>query len=209
MLWLTRPRALPLTALLLTSALGCGDDNTTPADAPPPDAAVIDAPADAPVDAPPIDAAPPSFSDAGIYQTPVTPGHIQCGIDGLGQACDLATSSCCFNVLGGGDTCPALGANPDAAPSCLFDMTCDGREDCMNGDSCCVRFMGMRIIGRCAASCAAPSTPGCHSASECPDGLACCRLFVNLASSATNFGFCIAPASVPPIGVGQFQCDLR
>src|SRR5206468_6787660 len=124
------------------AAAGCGDDNG-PSGAGPPDAAV-DAPvtaADAPVDAPPVDAAPPVFSDAGIYTTPVTPNDANCGIDGLGQDCNLMTSTCCFTV-GGGNVCPAIGTPADALPACLFDMTCDGPEDCSNGQSCCIRLAG-------------------------------------------------------------------
>src|SRR5262245_7894298 len=125
------PLVLAVSAFLLAAVAGCGDDNANPVDAPAPPDAAVDAPA--PVDAPPVDAAPPAFSDAGIYTTPVTPGQIQCGIL-LTQLCNLDTTRCCFNP-GAANLCPPASAEPDAG-ACLFDMTCDGPEDCPNGQSC-------------------------------------------------------------------------
>jgi len=198
------------TVILVSTLCGCGDDAGVPADAAA-DAPPADAPAllDAPIDAPPVDAAPPVFSDAGIYTTPVTMGQIQCGIL-LEQLCSLDTSTCCFN-RSGADICPPINAGTDAgAGACLFDMTCDGPEDCPNGQSCCIRFAGASVVARCADTCAAPTTPGCHSATQCPSAeLACCRLFIPAVSSPANFGVCLDPANVPALNMAQFQCDIR
>ena len=54
-------------------------------------------------------------------------------------------------------------------------MNCDGPEDCLTGDTCCMGT-GVGNSGgfACRASpCASSQRQACHESSECPNGLTC------------------------------------
>jgi hypothetical protein len=53
-------------------------------------------------------------------------------------------------------------------------FTCDGPEDCSNGDDCCGSFNGSMCNG---GGCGANEAPLCHVLSDCPSGyVGCCAV---------------------------------
>ena len=139
-----------------------------------------------------------SVPDAGEFTTDVgsAPGT-SCG-EALPGLCALGTEKCCVRSLKT-DNCIAVAETCDCdLPDCtVMEATCDGPEDCTNGEVCCGTlngFGGGYTSFRCAATCVfnQPQREACHEdATTCPPALVCSH-----SQLLSNVQVCIDPASI-------------
>jgi hypothetical protein len=147
---------LGLGAALLAA---CGESTDPPADS---DAAIGGDP-DAPLGTPD---GPSNTPDTGVPAADAGPGSpmfINCGTG----KCARTTDVCCFtgypNIT---TTCTKIGMCTNLSASC------DGPEDCQNGDVCCGDQSG--AVCKPASGCTAfPSSQLCHDNSDCPTSKNC------------------------------------
>ena len=161
-------RTLAIACVLL--AVGCIRDN--------PDFAVAPGPSPATSNGPPVGdlayapsydlgtpAASPDLSEPSAPDLGVGPGGgtgdpdpgVACGM----QSCALP-NVCCASLVG--SSCLAPGSSCLAGKS----MTCDGPEDCDNGETCCDGAFG----SSCQEHCMGETL--CHTQDDCHDGAKCC-----------------------------------
>jgi hypothetical protein len=175
-----RTTALALVALVALVALeaGCDDGATSPGqdaaddadseadsgeaavDAPDAEADVVEAAPDAPdaeADVPDVPVDTADVSDTAPDGEPPFAG-VLCGFGICG-----ASEVCCVTASPAGEECTA----PTACAG-DFVLTCDGSEDCAEGEQCCMPS-GAILQTPCAAACAS-GLPMCHVVAECDDG---------------------------------------
>lgn len=91
-----------------------------------------------------------------------------------GSSCDLRTLSCCY--AGTNDLAcrtPSACTNPGAL--------CDGPEDCLVGERCCV-FVGFNPRSYCATTCDRAEPTACHTNTDCSNNSTCMQ--------TQNIGLC-------------------
>jgi len=137
-------------------------------------------------------------ADAGGFATDVgsAPGT-SCG-EALPGLCALGIEKCCVRSLKTDSCIPLAETCACDLPDCtVMEATCDGPEDCANGEVCCGTLNGLGggyDSFRCAATCVfnQPQREACHEdAATCPPALVCSD-----SQLLSNVQVCIDPASL-------------